>query len=140
MYIIYIPLLKKKKKKNRESAQSGDPVESARRAASGAVDLAAFFLHVSGLTRLYFLVVCLGCRRGSVTQLGQLMVEFPLQPGLTRALLKAAALGCQELLLPLAAMLSVENIFIRPGSPHTQMNTRLRNNITSRELKVNTES
>ncbi|XP_075871325.1 putative ATP-dependent RNA helicase DHX40 [Nelusetta ayraudi] len=59
-------------------------------------------------------------RRGSVTQLGQLMVEFPLQPGLTRALLKAAALGCQELLLPLAAMLSVENIFIRPGKPEKQ--------------------
>lgn len=43
------------------------------------------------------------------------MVEFPLQPGLTRALLKSAELGCQDLLLPVAAMLSVENIFIRPG-------------------------
>lgn len=43
------------------------------------------------------------------------MVEFPLQPGLTRALLKAAELGCEDLLLPVAAMLSVENIFIRPG-------------------------
>lgn len=43
------------------------------------------------------------------------MVEFPLQPGLTRALLKAAEHGCQDLLLPVAAMLSVENIFIRPG-------------------------
>lgn len=50
-----------------------------------------------------------------MTELGQLMVEFPLYPGLTRALLKAAALGCQDLLLPVAAMLSVENIFIRPG-------------------------
>lgn len=52
-----------------------------------------------------------------MTQLGRLMVEFPLQPDLTRALLQAAALGCEELLLPVAAMLSVENIFIRPGSP-----------------------
>jgi len=50
-----------------------------------------------------------------VTQLGELMVEFPLHPGLTRALLKASSLGCQDLLLPVAAMLSVENIFIRPG-------------------------
>ncbi|MEQ2203929.1 hypothetical protein XENOCAPTIV_005432 [Xenoophorus captivus] len=50
-----------------------------------------------------------------VTKLGELMVEFPLHPGLTRALLKAASLGCQDLLLPVAAMLSVENIFIRPG-------------------------
>lgn len=54
------------------------------------------------------------------------MVEFPLQPGLTRALLKAAELGCQDLLLPVAAMLSVENIFIRPGqhrSEFRQQNT-----------------
>ncbi len=50
-----------------------------------------------------------------MTQLGELMVEFPLHPGLTRAVLKAASLGCQDLLLPVAAMLSVENIFIRPG-------------------------
>uniref|UniRef100_A0AAQ5XQY0 RNA helicase n=1 Tax=Amphiprion ocellaris TaxID=80972 RepID=A0AAQ5XQY0_AMPOC len=59
-------------------------------------------------------------RRGKVTQLGELMVEFPLHPGLTRALLKAASLDCQELLLPVAAMLSVENIFIRPGQPEEQ--------------------
>ncbi|XP_074536580.1 putative ATP-dependent RNA helicase DHX40 [Halichoeres trimaculatus] len=59
-------------------------------------------------------------RRGRVTQFGKLMVEFPLQPGLARALLKAASLGCQDLLLPVAAMLSVENIFIRPGHPDRQ--------------------
>ncbi|KAM9811375.1 putative ATP-dependent RNA helicase DHX40 isoform 1-T1 [Syngnathus typhle] len=59
-------------------------------------------------------------RRGRVTLLGELMVEFPLQPGLTRALLKAASHGCQDVLLPVAAMLSVENIFIRPGHPEKQ--------------------
>ncbi|XP_040028405.1 putative ATP-dependent RNA helicase DHX40 [Gasterosteus aculeatus] len=59
-------------------------------------------------------------RRGRVTRLGELMVEFPLHPGLTRAVLKAASLGCQDLLLPVAAMLSVENIFIRPGHPEKQ--------------------
>ncbi|XP_014915682.1 probable ATP-dependent RNA helicase DHX40 isoform X1 [Poecilia latipinna] len=59
-------------------------------------------------------------RRGRVTKLGELMVEFPLHPGLTRALLKSASLGCQDLLLPVAAMLSVENIFIRPGQPDKQ--------------------
>ncbi|KAL2095759.1 hypothetical protein ACEWY4_007907 [Coilia grayii] len=59
-------------------------------------------------------------RRGQVTSLGKLMVEFPLHPGLTRALLKAAALECEDLMLPVAAMLSVENIFIRPGQPETQ--------------------
>ncbi|KAL0973175.1 hypothetical protein UPYG_G00199930 [Umbra pygmaea] len=59
-------------------------------------------------------------RRGKVTALGELMVEFPLPPGLTRALLQAASLGCEDLLLPVAAMLSVENIFIRPGHPEKQ--------------------
>nr|XP_020456101.1 probable ATP-dependent RNA helicase DHX40 [Monopterus albus] len=59
-------------------------------------------------------------RRGRVTQLGEMMVEFPLHPGLTRAVLKTASLGCQDLLLPVAAMLSVENIFIRPGHPDKQ--------------------
>lgn len=65
-----------------------------------------------------------GCRRGTVTRLGQLMVEFPLHPGLTRAVLKAASLGCQDLLLPVAAMLSVENIFIRPGQHCAAFTTR----------------
>lgn len=51
-----------------------------------------------------------------MTSLGRLMVEFPLPPGLTRALLRSAALGCEEVMLPVAAMLSVENILIRPGS------------------------
>ncbi|CAB1348950.1 unnamed protein product [Coregonus sp. 'balchen'] len=45
-------------------------------------------------------------RRGKVTRLGELMVEFPLPPGLTRALLQAASLGVEDLLLPVAAMLS----------------------------------
>lgn len=53
-----------------------------------------------------------------MTRLGELMVQFPLPPGLTRALLQAASLGCEDLLLPVAAMLSVENIFIRPGGQY----------------------
>lgn len=65
-----------------------------------------------------------GCRRGTVTGLGKLMVEFPLHPGLTRAVLKAASLSCQDLLLPVAAMLSVENIFIRPGQCRSAFKTR----------------
>lgn len=59
-------------------------------------------------------------RRGRVTNLGELMVEFPLHPGLTRAVLKAASYGCADVMLPVAAMLSVENIFIRPGHPEKQ--------------------
>ncbi|XP_028817646.1 probable ATP-dependent RNA helicase DHX40 [Denticeps clupeoides] len=59
-------------------------------------------------------------RRGHVTELGRQMVQFPLPLGLTRVLLRAAALGCEELMLPIAAMLSVENVFIRPGHPEKQ--------------------
>ncbi|XP_060799719.1 probable ATP-dependent RNA helicase DHX40 [Neoarius graeffei] len=59
-------------------------------------------------------------RKGNVTSLGRLMVEFPLPPGLTRALLRSAAIGCEEVMLPVAAMLSVENIIIRPGLPEKQ--------------------
>ena len=73
-------------------------------------------LKIKFLPLLYLDDVCPGTRRGQVTQLGRLIMEFPLHPGLTRALLKAAAYGCEDILLPLAAMLSVENIFIRPGT------------------------
>ena len=50
-----------------------------------------------------------------MTRLGLSMVEFPLPPHLTCAVIKAASLDCEDLLLPIAAMLSVENVFIRPG-------------------------
>ncbi|NXS08581.1 DHX40 helicase, partial [Neodrepanis coruscans] len=53
--------------------------------------------------------------RGQVTKLGEFLVQFPLPPNLSCAVIKAASLGCEDLLLPIAAMLSVENVFIRPG-------------------------
>lgn len=56
-----------------------------------------------------------GLRRGHVTRLGEFLVQFPLPPNLSCALIKAASLDCEDLLLPIAAMLSVENVFIRPG-------------------------
>ncbi|XP_069040239.1 probable ATP-dependent RNA helicase DHX40 [Lepisosteus oculatus] len=65
-------------------------------------------------------------RRGRVMRLGQMMAEFPLPPGLTRALIKAAALGCENLLLPVAAMLSVENVFIRPGQAEKQQESEVK--------------
>ncbi len=70
---------------------------------------------VSSMILIKALMSASWCRRGQVTRLGKLMVEFPLPPNLTRALLKAAALMCEDVMLPVAAMLSVENIFIRPG-------------------------
>ncbi|XP_064127377.1 probable ATP-dependent RNA helicase DHX40 isoform X3 [Loxodonta africana] len=60
-------------------------------------------------------------RSGHVTRLGLSMVEFPLPPHLTCAVIKAASLDCEDLLLPIAAMLSVENVFIRPeGADETK--------------------
>jgi ATP-dependent RNA helicase DHX40 len=43
------------------------------------------------------------------------MVELPLSPGLSRAVINAFDLGCEELVLPVAAMLSVENVFASGG-------------------------
>ncbi|XP_069471235.1 probable ATP-dependent RNA helicase DHX40 isoform X3 [Ambystoma mexicanum] len=59
-------------------------------------------------------------RRGHVTRLGQFMMEFPLPPSLACAVIKAASVDCEDLLLPIAAMLSVENVFIRPGDLQKQ--------------------
>ncbi|XP_078080770.1 putative ATP-dependent RNA helicase DHX40 isoform X2 [Mustelus asterias] len=72
-------------------------------------------------------------RTGCVTKLGRLMVEFPLLPSLTRAVIKAAEFGCECLLLPVAAMLSVENAFIRPGNPEKQKEAELRHRELAQE-------
>lgn len=50
-----------------------------------------------------------------MTRLGEFLVQFPLPPNLSCAVIKAASLDCEDLLLPITAMLSVENVFIRPG-------------------------
>ena len=52
---------------------------------------------------------------GNVTPLGRQMTEFPLSPGLSRTVILSASLGCEVLILPVASMLSVENVFVTPG-------------------------
>ncbi|XP_078610851.1 putative ATP-dependent RNA helicase DHX40 isoform X1 [Branchiostoma floridae x Branchiostoma japonicum] len=59
-------------------------------------------------------------RSGRVTPLGRLLVQYPLPPGLARAVISSGSHGCQDLLLPIAAMLSVENVFIRPAEGKKQ--------------------
>ncbi|XP_066430516.1 probable ATP-dependent RNA helicase DHX40 isoform X2 [Eleutherodactylus coqui] len=59
-------------------------------------------------------------RSGNVTDLGRFIIEFPLSPNLACALIKATALGCEDLLLPVAAMLSVEHVFIQSGVTRKQ--------------------
>ena len=53
---------------------------------------------------------------GRVTPLGRQLVQYPLQPSLARAVIRSRQLGCSETLLPIIAMLSVENTLIKPGS------------------------
>ena len=55
-------------------------------------------------------------QEGRVTQLGEQLVEFPLQPSLARVLIRSRQLDCHEAVLPIVAMLSVENVFIRPST------------------------
>lgn len=69
-------------------------------------------------------------RGGNVTTLGRQMTEFPLSPGLSRTVISSASLGCTELVLAVAAMLSVENVFVTPGgkknlSTATQVHKKL---------------
>ncbi|XP_063300585.1 probable ATP-dependent RNA helicase DHX40 [Pelobates fuscus] len=59
-------------------------------------------------------------RSGNVTQLGKFIIEFPLAPNLACAVIKAISMGCEDLLLPVAAMLSVEHVFILSGVPKKQ--------------------
>ena len=53
---------------------------------------------------------------GHVTNLGRQLVQFPLLPSLARAVLHSRTLACQEVVLPIVAMLSVESVLIRPSS------------------------
>ncbi|XP_053130548.1 probable ATP-dependent RNA helicase DHX40 isoform X2 [Hemicordylus capensis] len=70
-------------------------------------------------------------RRGRVTKLGEFVVQFPLPLSLACAVIKAASWDCDDLLLPVAAMLSVENVFIRPGDPPRQVAAELRHQALS---------
>lgn len=53
---------------------------------------------------------------GRVTALGRQLVEFPIQPSLARVLVRAKQLGCEAAVVPIVAMLTVENVFVKPGS------------------------
>ena len=51
---------------------------------------------------------------GGLTAMGRKMVEFPLDPPLSKLLLMGAKLGCSSEVLTVVAMLSVQNVFFRP--------------------------
>jgi pre-mRNA-splicing factor ATP-dependent RNA helicase DHX38/PRP16 len=51
---------------------------------------------------------------GALTSLGRGMVEFPLDPPLSKMLIVAAELGCSSEILTIVSMLSVDKHFYRP--------------------------
>lgn len=51
---------------------------------------------------------------GELTELGRKMSEFPLDPPLSKMLIKGDLLGCTEEILTVVSMLSVPGIFYRP--------------------------
>ncbi len=51
---------------------------------------------------------------GALTDLGRNMVEFPLDPPLSKMLLVGAQLGCAAEVLTVVSMLSVPGVFFRP--------------------------
>lgn len=68
------------------------------------------------LTSMYQLWV-LGAldNTGALTTLGRQMVEFPLDPPLSKMLLSAEQLGCTAEVLTVVSMLSIPSIFARPS-------------------------
>jgi len=51
---------------------------------------------------------------GGLTELGRKMAEFPLDPPLSKMLIKSSEFDCSEEILTIVSMLSVPAIFYRP--------------------------
>ena len=57
---------------------------------------------------------------GDLTALGRKMVDFPLDPPLSKMLLLAAQLGCTAEVVTVVSMLSVPSVFFRPRDRETE--------------------
>merc|ERR1719189_3522971 len=51
---------------------------------------------------------------GRVTEMGLEMVQFPLDPPLSKMLIYSEKIGCSDEVMTIVAILSVPNIFFRP--------------------------
>ena len=51
---------------------------------------------------------------GKLTDKGRLMVEFPMDPAMSKMLITSCDMGCSEEMLTIVSMLSVPTIFFRP--------------------------
>merc|ERR1719411_271381 len=57
---------------------------------------------------------------GSLTELGKMMAEFPLEPNLSKMLIMSVDLQCSDEILTIVSMLSVQNVFYRPKEKQAQ--------------------
>ncbi|CAF1367050.1 unnamed protein product, partial [Rotaria sordida] len=62
---------------------------------------------------------------GSLTQLGRQMVEFPLDPALSKMLITSVGMGCSSEILIIVSMLSVPLIFFRPKGKEQESDAKL---------------
>lgn len=68
----------------------------------------------SSLCPLFSAVLALLSPAGALTSTGRLMVEFPLDPALSKMLIVSCDMGCSSEILLIVSMLSVPAIFYRP--------------------------
>lgn len=61
---------------------------------------------------------------GILTELGQRMSQFPMEPELSRALLSSITNNCSEDLITIISMLSVQNVFYRPKDKHQEADNK----------------
>ncbi|XP_010931770.1 probable pre-mRNA-splicing factor ATP-dependent RNA helicase DEAH2 isoform X1 [Elaeis guineensis] len=68
------------------------------------------------ITRAVETLKCFGAldEEGSLTELGKLMNEFPLDPQMSRMIVGSPQFQCSNEILSIASMLSVPNCFLRP--------------------------
>lgn len=82
--------------------------------------LCIMFLYVHATVFSFTFVTCnliivlLHVLLGALTPTGRLMVEFPLDPALSKMLIVSCDMGCSADVLIIVSMLSVPAIFYRP--------------------------
>lgn len=73
---------------------------------------------IAAMEQLYYLEAL--DEEGLLTVLGRKMAEFPLEPQLSKMLIKSIEFGCSDEILTIVAMLSVQNIWYRPKEKQAQ--------------------
>lgn len=61
---------------------------------------------------------------GRLTEMGRKMVEFPLDPSLSKMLIMSEKMGCSTEILTIVSMLSIPSIFFRPKSREEEADAR----------------